>query len=104
MKTFTSFTLNNEYKRLEKPCDKLAEVNRLIDREAFRPIVKGMYNQTERGGRLNMGEVLMIRLPVLQQWHGLSGPDLEHIFPQVFRLSRDHTILFHGLVLQRTHG
>jgi len=31
MKTFTSFTLDKEYKRLEKPGDKLEEVNRLID-------------------------------------------------------------------------
>jgi len=65
MKTFTSFTLNNEYKRLEKPWDKLAEVNRLIDGDAFRPIVKGMYNQTERGGRPNMDEVLIIKPLVL---------------------------------------
>jgi len=36
-----------------------------------------MYNQTEHGGRPNMEEVLMIKLPVLQQWHGLSGPELE---------------------------
>jgi len=39
--------------------------------------VKGMYNQTERGGRPNMDGVLMIKLLVLQQWHGLSGPELE---------------------------
>jgi len=78
MKTFTSFTLNNEYKCLEKPGDKLAEVNRLIDRRVFRPIVKGMYkNQTERGGRPNMEGRLVIRLLMLQQWYGLSGPELE---------------------------
>jgi len=29
--------------------------------------------QTERGGMPNMEVVLMIRLPVLQQWPGLSG-------------------------------
>jgi len=31
MKTFTSFNLNKEYKRLDNPGDKLAEVNLLID-------------------------------------------------------------------------
>jgi len=36
-----------------------------------------MYNQTERGGRHDMDGVLMIKLPVLQQWHGHSGPELE---------------------------
>jgi len=78
MKTFTSYTLGKEYKRVEKLGDKLAEVDGLIDWEAFRPIFKGMYkNQTERGDRSNMDEVLMIKLLVLQQWHGLSDPELE---------------------------
>jgi len=76
MKTFTSFTLNNEYKRLEKPGDKLAEVNRLIDWGGLQTIVKSMYNQTERGGRPNIGDVLMIMLQVLQQRHGPPAPEL----------------------------
>jgi len=34
-------------------------------------------NQTKRGGRPNMDEVLLIKLLVLQQWYGLSDPELE---------------------------
>jgi IS5 family transposase len=34
-------------------------------------------NKTERGGRPNIDEVLMLKLLVLQQWYGLSYPELE---------------------------
>jgi IS5 family transposase len=34
-------------------------------------------NDTERGGRPNADEVVMIKLLVLQQWYGLSDPELE---------------------------
>jgi IS5 family transposase len=34
-------------------------------------------NHTERGGRPNKDEVLMLKLLVLQQWYGLSDPELE---------------------------
>ena len=58
--------------------DKLAEIEALIDWEAFRPIVKGMFdNQSEKGGRPNIDEVVMIKMLVLQAWHGLSDPELE---------------------------
>ena len=41
-------------------------------------IVGEMYeNMSERGGRPNIDEVLMVKLLVLQQWHGLSDPELE---------------------------
>jgi IS5 family transposase len=34
-------------------------------------------NKSERGGRPNLDEVLMVKMLVLQQWHGLSDPELE---------------------------
>ena len=34
-------------------------------------------NKSERGGRPNIDEVVMVKLRVLQQWHGLSDPELE---------------------------
>jgi IS5 family transposase len=34
-------------------------------------------NKTENGGRPNMDEVMMIKMLVLQQWYGLSDPELE---------------------------
>jgi len=34
-------------------------------------------NRSEQGGRPNIDEVVMVKLLVLQQWHGLSDPELE---------------------------
>ena len=72
------FGLNEAYERKKKLGDPLNEIGSLIDWEAFRPILYGMYrNHTERGGRPNKDEVLMLKLLVLQQWYGLSDPELE---------------------------
>ncbi len=50
----------------------------LIDWEAFRPIVAGLYdNKGPQGGRPNVDEVVMVKLLVLQRWYGLSDPELE---------------------------
>jgi hypothetical protein len=39
---------------------------------SFSPIVGDMYdNRSERGGRPNIDEVVMVKLLVLQQWYGL---------------------------------
>ena len=35
------------------------------------------HNKTPRGGRPNIDEVIMVKLLVLQQWYGLSEPELE---------------------------
>lgn len=34
-------------------------------------------NKTDKGGRPNLDEILMIKMLVLQQWRGLSDPELE---------------------------
>ena len=34
-------------------------------------------NRSERGDRPNIDEVVMVKLLVLQQWYGLSDPELE---------------------------
>ncbi len=78
MKSFDDYLLNKEYARVERLGDKLAEVEPLIDWEVFRPIIREMYdNQTERGGRPNNDEVVMVKMLVLQSWYGLSDPELE---------------------------
>jgi IS5 family transposase len=78
METLTDFALNEEYRKLKKLGDKLADMEVLIDWEAFRPIIGSMFdNKSDRGGRPNIDEVIMIKLLVLQQWHGLSDPELE---------------------------
>ncbi len=52
-------------------------IESVLDWEAFRPIVGGMYdNKSKRGGRPNIDEEVMVKLRVLQQWHWLS--DQEH--------------------------
>ena len=43
----------------------------MIDWDKFRPIVADMYdNHTEKGGRPNYDEILMVKLLVLQAWYG----------------------------------
>lgn len=78
MASLTEFSLRTEYKKLEGLGDKLAAIETLIDWEAFRPIVSNLYdNRSSKGGRPNKDEVLMIKMLVLQQWYGLSDPELE---------------------------
>lgn len=78
MDSLTDFALSEEYKRIEQLGDKLAQLEAMIDWEAFRPIVAGLYdNRSEKGGRPNIDEVVMIKLLVLQAWYGLSDPELE---------------------------
>jgi len=63
MKSLIDYSLNEEYEKVERLGDRLAEVDSLIDWEAFRPIVAGMYrNNTKKGGRPNIGEVVMIKI------------------------------------------
>jgi IS5 family transposase len=78
MKSIIDFALNEEYERVKQLGDRLMEIESVIDWGAFRRIVGEMYeNKSERGGRPNHDEVLMVKLLVLQQWHGLSDPELE---------------------------
>jgi len=78
MTSLTNFALLEEYKNVKKLGDKLAEIEIIIDWERFRPIIEGMYdNKSEKGGRPNIDEIMMIKLLILQEWHGLSDPELE---------------------------
>jgi len=78
MKSLLDIALQKHYERVKKLGDKLSEIDSLIDWEAFRPIVKGLYdNKTEKGGRPNIDEVVMIKLLILQSWYGLTDQELE---------------------------
>jgi transposase, IS5 family len=78
MESFDDYLLDKEYSCVERLGDKLGEVEPLIDWKVFRPIVREMYdNRTERGGRPNNDEVVMVKMLVLQSWYGLSDPELE---------------------------
>jgi IS5 family transposase len=48
MESLIGFALNEEYKRVERLGDKLAEIESLIDWEAFRPIVADMYDNRSK--------------------------------------------------------
>ena len=97
MKSLADFAFNEGYKRVKRLGDRLVEIESLIDWEAFRPIVGEMYdNKSDRGGRPNIDEVVMVKLLVLQQWHGLSDPELEKQFAD--RLSFRKFLGFPGAI------
>jgi len=78
MTTFRTYMLKKAYENVKKNGDRLARADSLIDWEAFRPIIAPMYrNKTPRGGRPNVDPVVMVKLLVIQQWYGLSDPELE---------------------------
>jgi len=78
MSSFKAYLLREIYKKTQKLGDKLYEIEPLIDWTAFTSIIQSLYtNQTPRGGRPNMDPVVMIKLLALQQWYGLSDPELE---------------------------
>ena len=57
---------------------RLCQIFDLAHWEVFRPIIAGMYkNKTERGGRPNIDGIMMIKILILQEWHGLPDPELE---------------------------
>jgi hypothetical protein len=66
MKNFVDLGLNEAYKRVERLGDRLAEIGSAIDWDAFVcPIVGHMYdNRSERGGRPNIDEMVMVKLLV----------------------------------------
>ena len=78
MSTFRIFMLKKAYDKYRELGDKLAQIEPLIGWEAFRPIIAPMYNnKSSVGGRPNVDELVMVKLLVLQQWYGLSDPELE---------------------------
>jgi len=78
MDSFIIFALRKKYESLEKLGDPLSDIGCLLDWERFRPFLSDMYdNKSERGGRPNFDEVLMIEVLVLGQWYGLTDKALE---------------------------
>jgi transposase, IS5 family len=78
MESFDSYLLRKLYLKVKGKGDRLAKIESAVNWERFRPLIKAMYtNDTERGGIPNVDEVTMVKLLVLQQWYGLSDPELE---------------------------
>ncbi|NLD26254.1 MAG: transposase [Acholeplasmataceae bacterium] len=75
---FSSFFLSQNYQKVAALGNRLGEIEKLIDWERFRPIIADMYqDDLIEGGRPHTDEILLIKLLVLQQWHGLSDYELE---------------------------
>lgn len=78
MNNLIDFALNEQYKHIRRLGDKLAEVESLIEWEAFRPIISQIYNNhTDQGGRPITDEILLVKMLVLQSLYGLSDPEME---------------------------
>lgn len=60
--------LRKAYPNVKKNSDRLAEAEKYIDWERFRPIIQGLYtNKGPQGRRPNLDPVMMVKLLVLQQ-------------------------------------
>ena len=78
MSSFTSLGLREAYRKVEQLGDRLSEITKLIEWEAFRPQLEEMYNnKTENGGRPNFDVILMLKVLLLQQWYSLSDMEAE---------------------------
>ncbi|KYC44560.1 MAG: Transposase DDE domain protein [Candidatus Methanofastidiosum methylothiophilum] len=78
MDSLIDFALKREYERLQKLGDRLNDVNKLIDWNLFKPIVSELFdNKSEKGGRPNIDEIVMVKMLLLQAWYGLSDQELE---------------------------
>jgi IS5 family transposase len=67
MSSFVDFTFREEFERVKRLGDRLSEIEKLIDWEAFRPVEDMYDNKTEKGGRPNNDEIMMIKVIVLQE-------------------------------------
>ena len=78
MNQFEKYLLNQAYEKVARLGDRLAKIDKAVNWENFRPIIRAMYtNNTLLGGRPNTDEVLIMKLLVLKQWYGLSDMELE---------------------------
>lgn len=78
MVSFVSHSLRLEFQRVQGLVGRLLEVEKLVDWEAFRPIIAGLYQDNEvAGGRPHTDEVVLLKCLVLQSWYDLSDEELE---------------------------
>ncbi|MEM3845614.1 MAG: transposase [Candidatus Parvarchaeota archaeon] len=77
MNNFEDYYLKIEYQKF-KPKNKLEEIDKIIDWESLRPVLKDLYNNdTEKGGRPNIDEIVMIKSLFLQAIYNISDEALE---------------------------
>ena len=72
------FGLKEKYEELRKFGDRLAEMKKIIDWESLRPLLKDMFiNDTDKGGRPNVDEILMVKVLFLQSIYNLVDESME---------------------------
>ncbi len=73
-----NYGLKEKYDEFSKFGDRLAEMEKLVDWEAFRPMLVDLYkNNTELGGRPNNDPVLMVKVLFLQSLYDLVDEAME---------------------------
>jgi|ACXJ01.1.fsa_nt_gi IS5 family transposase len=73
-----NYGLREKYEELSRYGDRLAEMEKLINWEAFRPMLTDLYrNNTELGGRPNNDPVLMVKILFLQSTYNLVDEAME---------------------------
>lgn len=78
MKVLDGFTLNGKYKRIQQLGNTLVDLEPVIEWEAFRPIIKGLFdNSQEERARHGIDEMLVLRMFVLQSFYDLSDEEME---------------------------
>jgi len=66
MQTFIIFAIEEKYYKVHNLGDKLGMVNKLIDWNAFRPILIKIYNcNTAKGGKPHCDEIVMLKFLLL---------------------------------------
>ena len=76
MDSFTTWMLRGISAK-QKP-SRLLKISNLIDWVPIRRELDEMYdNKSEKGGRPNCDVILMFKILILQQWHGLSDLEVE---------------------------
>ena len=77
MSNIVDYGLREAYKSM-KSMDKLAQIDPMIDWESLRPIIKDLYrNDTRKGGRPNIDEIVMIKTLFLQSMYNYSDESIE---------------------------
>ncbi|QRF76200.1 hypothetical protein Thermo_01717 [Thermoplasmatales archaeon] len=73
-----NYGLREKYEELSRFGDRLAEMEKLVDWEAFRTMLADLYNNnTELGGRPNNDPVLMVKIRFFQSLYNLVDEAVE---------------------------
>jgi len=76
--SFSSFFLSQNYQKVAALRNRLGEIEKIINWEKFHPIITDIFkDDLIECGRPHTNEEILIKLLVLQEWHGLSYYELE---------------------------